>query len=157
MYAGSKRKDRPERSTMKDLILYFAYGSNMNPMRMARRCPGSKVVGSAILRNYRITERLYADIDFQEGSSVSGVLYLITERHLRTLDACEGYPKIYRRIWLEVEYGGETYLAVTYEMSIETKAARDGKPYSEDYRALCSEGAKAHKIKNNFTKRRKKK
>ena len=66
-------------------------------------------------------------------------------------------PKVYRRIWLEVEYGDETYLAVTYEMSIETKAARDGKPYSEDYRVLCSEGAKVHKIKNNFTKRRKKK
>ena len=35
-------------------------------------------LGVGILRNYRLTERLYADIDFREGGEVHGVLYLIT-------------------------------------------------------------------------------
>ena len=137
-------------------ILYFAYGSNMNPLRMGQRCPGATALGVAILRNYQIAERLYADIDFEERAEVEGVLYLITERHLRSLDAREGYPKVYRRIWVPIEFNGETYLAVTYEMTFMTKAARNGKRYSEEYRKLCSEGARFYRVKNNFTTRRKK-
>ena len=145
-----------ERRTMYSPILYFAYGSNMNPLRMGQRCPGATTLGVATLRNYQIAERLYADIDFEEGAEVEGVLYLITERHLRSLDAREGYPKVYRRIWVPIEFNGETYLAVTYEMTFMTKAARRGKRYSEEYRKLCSEGARFYRVKNNFTTRRKK-
>ena len=140
---------------MRTPILYFAYGSNMHPARMARRCPGAITVGVGVLRNHRLTERLYADIDFQEGREVRGVLYLITEAHLRSLDAHEGYPKVYRRMWLDVEFDGIVYQAVTYEMTAETKAARDGRPYPEEYRMLCSEGARIHHVKNGFTKKRK--
>ena len=50
---------------------------------------------------------------------------------------------------------GVVYQAVTYEMTAETKAARDGRPYPEEYRMLCSEGARIHHVKNGFTKRRK--
>ena len=139
---------------MKNPILYFAYGSNMHPARMARRCPGAIPVGVGILRNHRLTERLYADIDFKEGAEVHGVLYLISERNLRSLDAREGYPKVYRRIWLDVEFQGDTYLAVTYEMSAATKAVRSGRKYPEEYRKLCSEGARFHHVKNGFTTKR---
>ena len=140
---------------MRTPILYFAYGSNMHPLRMAQRCPGAIPVGVGILRNYRLSERLYADIDFQEGGEVHGVLFLITGRHLRSLDAHEGYPKVYRRMWLDVEFDGVVYQAVTYEMTAETKAARDGRPYPEEYRMLCSAGARYHHVKNGFTKKRK--
>ena len=49
---------------MNNLFLYFAYGSNMNPSRMAKRCPGAIALGGAVLLNHRLAERLYADIDF---------------------------------------------------------------------------------------------
>ena len=140
---------------MKSPILYFAYGSNMNPVRMGQRCPGATALGVGILRNYRLAERLYADIDFCEGAEVHGVLYLISERNLRSLDAREGYPKVYRRIWLDVQFQGETYLAVTYEMSAATKAARSERKYPEEYRKICSEGARFHHVKNGFTTKRK--
>ena len=140
---------------MKSPILYFAYGSNMNPVRMAQRCPGAIPIGVGILRNYRLVERLYADIDFQEKAEVHGVLYLISEQNLRSLDAREGYPKIYRRMWLPVDFEGEIYLALTYEMTAETKAARNGRPYPEDYRKICSEGAQCHHVRNNFIRRKK--
>ena len=140
---------------MKNPILYFAYGSNMNPIRMAQRCPGAIMLGVGVLRNYRLAERLYADIDFQEGAEVHGVLYLISEWNLRSLDAHEGYPKVYRRMWLDVEFEGETYPAITYEMSIMTKIARRGRKYPEEYRKICSEGARFHHVKNGFTTKRK--
>ena len=47
---------------MNTMFLYFAYGSNMNPARMAKRCPGAIDLGGAVLRNHRVVERLYADI-----------------------------------------------------------------------------------------------
>ena len=131
---------------MKSPILYFAYGSNMNPARMGQRCPGAVTVGVGVLRNYRLTERLYADIDFREGGEVHGVLYLITPRHLRSLDSHEGYPKVYRRMWLDVEFDGVVYQAVTYEMTSETKAARDGMPYPEEYRMLCAAGGQNRRV-----------
>ena len=140
---------------MKNVILYLAYGSNMLPERMMRRCPGATALGVARLPNYRLTERLYADIDFSEGESVFGVLYLITERDMRSLDAYEGYPKVYRREWLEVEYKGDSYTALTYEMSAATKAAREGQPYPDDYRRMCSTGARFYHVPNKFIKKRK--
>ena len=143
------------RDAMKNLILYLAYGSNMLPERMMRRCPGATALGVARLPNYRLAERLYADIDFSEGESVFGVLYLISERDMRSLDAYEGYPKVYRREWLEVEYKGDSYTALTYEMSAATKAAREGQPYPEDYRRMCSTGARFYHVPNKFVKRRK--
>ena len=48
--------------SMNTMFLYFAYGSNMNPARMAKRCPGAIDLGGAVLRNHRVVERLYADI-----------------------------------------------------------------------------------------------
>ena len=140
---------------MNTMFLYFAYGSNMNPARMAKRCPGAIDLGGAVLRNHRVVERLYADIDFEEGADMQGVLYVITEEHLRKLDRFEGYPSVYRRIWVDVEFEDCVYQAVTYEMAWQTKVARDRIKYPEEYRLLCSNGARVHNIKNNFTKKRK--
>ena len=140
---------------MNNMFLYFAYGSNMNSTRMAKRCPGAIDLGGAVLHNHRVAERLYADIDFTEGVDAEGVLYVITEDHLQNLDRYEGYPSVYRRIWVDIEFEGCTYQAITYEMSWLTKIARNRKPYPEEYRMICSTGARAHYIKNYFTKKRK--
>ena len=110
---------------MNTMFLYFAYGSNMNPTRMSKRCPGAIDLGGAVLRNHRVAERLYADIDFIEGEETDGVLYVITEEHLRKLDRYAGYLSVYRRIWVDVEFEDCTYQAITYEMAWQTNVARD--------------------------------
>jgi len=155
LHAYICRKQNYGGETMNTMFLYFAYGSNMNPARMAKRCPGAIDLGGAVLRNHRVVERLYADIDFEEGADIQGVLYVITEEHLRKLDRYEGYPSVYRRIWVDVEFEDSVYQAVTYEMAWQTKVARDRIKYPEEYRLLCSTGARVHNIKNNFTKKRK--
>lgn len=131
-------------------ILYFAYGSNLNPKRITRRCPTAATFRTAKLRNYRLVERLYADIDYEEGAVVHGVLYCISERELSVLDTYEGCPRIYRRIWIEAECNGENFVAATYEMTPETKILRAGQPFPEDYRKICSAGAAYHRIPNAF-------
>ena len=131
-------------------ILYFAYGSNLNPKRIRHRCPTAVTFRAAKLHDYQIVERLYADIDFELDAVVSGVLYCISQRDLFTLDTYEGCPRIYRRIWVEVDCEGETFVAATYEMTPETKILRTGQPFPEDYRKICSVGAAFHHIPNAF-------
>ena len=141
--------------SMNTMFLYFAYGSNMHPARMAKRCPGAIDLGGAVLFDYKLKQRLYADIDQAEGAVTHGVLYVISKENLKSLDHFEGYPSVYRRITVNVEYKKRIYSVITYEMEEETKKARHGKKYPENYRKLCSLGARLHNIKNGFIKKRK--
>ena len=75
---------------MQKKITYFAYGSNMNPDQMKSRCPGAEAICPAKLRNYCLAERLYADIDPEEGSNVYGVLYSVPEDEMKDMDGHEG-------------------------------------------------------------------
>ncbi len=49
-------------------------------------------------------------------------------------------------MWLEVEFNDESYPAVTYKMTAETKVQNNGQKYPEEYRKLSSAGAKIHHV-----------
>lgn len=74
---------------------YFAYGSNLHLKQMKRRCPNSKYIGHARLRNYRwqINERGYANVIEAEGHCVDGLVYEIDGRDEAKLDINEGVSK----------------------------------------------------------------
>ena len=134
------------------LHIYFAYGSNMNSKQMNERCPGAITLGISVLSGYKLTERKYADIDIAGDSEVYGVLYAISEEHLKELDYCEGYKLgIYDRKIVKIQFNGTQCTAITYEMTPATKHERDGISYPVDYRQRCSIGAKEHGIKDCFT------
>lgn len=133
------------------MIHYFAYGSNMNPTRMQERCPGAVALGKALLRNYRLAERLYADIDFEKGAETGGVLYSVSTEHLQNLDYYEGCPDVYKRILVDVECDGQIYQAIAYEQTLETKTRRTGKLYDKTYQKICSGGADYYGVKNGFS------
>ena len=130
---------------------YFAYGSNMNPVRIRERMPQARLVGKAIIKGWRLVERLYADIECAKGCTVEGVLYLVNQTELYRLDAYEGFPNIYGSVqvnaWLDAKH---CVAAQTYMMTATTKAARNGRPYPREYRLICSTGAEYHGVKNEF-------
>src|SRR5258708_4106723 len=80
-------------------MLYFAYGSNMDPDQARERCPGHQVVGLAALRDHRLIFPLYsnrwsggvASVQLHHGETVWGVLYELTESDLASLDTWEGF------------------------------------------------------------------
>ena len=80
-------------------MLYFAYGSNLDPEQMQSRCPGATVVGLAALRDHRLVFPLYSNtwrggvssIQLTHGDTVWGMLFDLTEEHLRTLDSFESF------------------------------------------------------------------
>lgn len=81
-------------------MLYFAYGSNMDPHQMRRRCPSSRFVSIARLAEHRLafTRRSprrrcgVAGVVAADGAEVWGVVYRLRKtRDIHRLDAAEGY------------------------------------------------------------------
>ena len=130
---------------------YFAYGSNMTPVRIRQRIPQARLVGKATIKGWRLVERLYADIERAKGRTVEGVLYLVSQTELYRLDSYEGYPHIYGDVqvdaWLDAQH---KVSAFTYAMTEATKKEREGKEYPRSYRLICSTGAEYHGVKNEF-------
>jgi gamma-glutamylcyclotransferase (GGCT)/AIG2-like uncharacterized protein YtfP len=99
------------------MILYFAYGSNMDRPAMAKRCPQAKPLGLAMIDGYRFTIGAggYACLARAPGNCVHGVLWQITPRDLAALDAYESIDTgLYRRAILPVRFGGRTTRALLY-------------------------------------------
>ena len=96
---------------------YFAYGSNMNPARMAGRgldvveaLPG-RLHGMELRFNKRSRQNprwACANIAWSPGSLVEGVLYrLADDRQILKMDPFEGAPFYYSRELFPIRVGGD--------------------------------------------------
>lgn len=82
---------------------YMAYGSNMNINQMFRLCPTAKIVGTGIIKDYRLVFKRYATIEPDEdGTSVPVVIWEIDDECEFRLDCFEGFPNLYRKEMFEV-------------------------------------------------------
>ena len=130
---------------------YFAYGSNLNLDQIKRRCKDAVPVTAAVLKNYRLVERLHADIEPAEGCIVNGAVYEISNHDLAALDRYEGTPNYYIRKTIQVvSPDNRTFEAVVYRMTEENAKQNDGIPYMRQYRAICSRGCRDWKIPDAF-------
>ena len=96
---------------------YFAYGMNTNLDEMSRRCPGAVSLGTAQLNDYEFVFRTHADIVKRSGSICHGVLWDLTDKDLKALDALEGYPFYYTRFKVTVWLNGRKVKALVYQMN----------------------------------------
>jgi hypothetical protein len=73
------------------MTLYFAYGSNMNRAAMARRCPGARAVGPAVLAGYKFFVGIdgWGSVKPNAGERVRGVLWRLSPRDVAALHAYE--------------------------------------------------------------------
>jgi len=81
---------------------YIAYGSNLSEEQMAHRCPDARIVGMAALWDWRLVFKVHADIVPSKGSVVPVLIWEISERDERHLDAYEAYPSYYTKRVLDV-------------------------------------------------------
>src|SRR4051812_17645581 len=87
------------------VMLYFAYGSNLSAALMKTRCRSACQVGIAKIDGYRIgfTRRSsrqgggVADLVAAQGSLVWGALFDVAECDFESLDEYEGVPTAYSR------------------------------------------------------------
>lgn len=96
---------------------YIAYGSNLSENQMAYRCPTAKVVGTSILKDWRLLFDGPASIEKYEGYKVPILIWEIQPEDEKSLDRYEGYPSYYRKEMLDVEVNGKTINAMVYIMN----------------------------------------
>lgn len=102
--------------------LYVAYGSNLNRTQMALRCPTAKVVGASVIHNHRLRFRGdlqtgLATIEPFRGGSVPVLIWELQAEDEMTLDIYEGWPHLYRKEMVQVEFNGAIISAMTYIMN----------------------------------------
>jgi AIG2-like family len=80
-------------------MIYFAYGSNMDPAQMRERCPGSSARGTGLLAGYRLhfprwsprRGHAVASIEAHPEGGVWGVVYDMTPEDWPRLHPFEGH------------------------------------------------------------------
>ena len=100
---------------------YLAYGSNLNIAQMQFRCPGAKVVGTAVIPDYELLFKgsltgAYLTIEPKQGSQVPVGVWEVSLADEFRLDRYEGFPSFYYK----------------KEMRIPVKDIRTGKTRQRD-------------------------
>jgi len=99
---------------------YFAYGSNMDPQQMHHRCPGAKAIAIGRFDGHRliINSRGVATVVSDQNSACHGVIWSVTEPHLRSLDQFEGVRYgTYTKELAKVKVGNQVFDTVVYVAS----------------------------------------
>ena len=100
---------------------YIAYGSNLNIPQMRMRCPGARIIGTSVIKDYQLLFKgsktgSYLTIEPMEGAEVPVVIWEVTESDEKALDRYEGYPNFYYK----------------KEMTLDIKGIRTGKVRRRD-------------------------
>jgi gamma-glutamylcyclotransferase len=122
-------------------VNYFAYGSNMDLLRLRERGVNPRERRAAVLRDYRLSFNKRSAASHGEGKAnltpqprelVEGILSEVTEAEMGKLDRCEGVPDHYlrARVAVKLESGMEAE-AVTYVAS--PSMVRDGLKPTREY------------------------
>lgn len=107
---------------------YIAYGSNLSEEQMARRCPTATIVGTAILKGWRLLFDGPASIERKQGYQVPVLIWDIQPEDERSLDRYEGYPSYYRKEMLKVKVKDQIIDAMVYIMNT-NKESQPGQFY----------------------------
>ena len=101
---------------------YVAYGSNLHLGQMAYRCPDATVVGTTMLRNWRLMFKgsksgNYATIEPCLGECVPVTVWEVSRRDVISLDRYEGYPVFYYKEIIPMVINGESVDTFVYIMN----------------------------------------
>ena len=127
-------------------MIYFAYGSNMNPGQMIDRCPETRTIGVARLVDYRLCFPRFSrprncavsGIEPSPKSTVWGVIYDVSENDVHVLNHHEGYDarrpageneRVLREVTVLRMNGSEPVKAMTYFAVPDGTTARPSAAY----------------------------
>ena len=147
-------------------MLYFAYGSNLDPDQMRERCPRHRVVGLAALHEHRLMFPLFsirwgggvASVQPHHGETVWGMLHELTEEDFESLDVHEGFRapgnqhNIYDREQATVELVRPDDGSVPRRVRTSIYLARPSNPSPPSRRYLDAlvKGARHHRLPEEY-------
>ena len=148
---------------------YFAYGSNLEPLQMRRRCPGHTVVGLAELRDHKLTFPLtshdwgggVASVAPAHVQSVWGMVFQLSDADLAELDGYEGYKgpgdqhNVYDRDTASVQLvrADDGSFARRLRPLIYIARPSNPSPPSRRYLDVILTGARHHKLPSEYIAR----
>lgn len=142
-------------------MLYFAYGSNMDPEQIRARCPDAQVVGIGFMTNHalcfprRSVKRNcgVSSVAPCEGQNVWGVVYRLSDQDLAVLDANEGFRSdrptelnSYNRVTVVVQVDDIPTEMLTYVAVPQENAPRPNAAYLKHIR----DGARHHGLPASY-------
>ncbi len=119
------------------MLHYFAYGSNLHPVRLTERTPSARLLGVAALSHHRLVFHKQSHdgsgkCDLQRTTSaadvVHGAVYALDPAHKYALDRFEGNGLGYVASRVSVEQGGRRYNCLTY-LAQPSHVVSDIQPY----------------------------
>jgi hypothetical protein len=144
-----------------DTLLYFAYGSNLHPLRLQRRTPSARLAGLAVLEGHVLRFHKRSDRDGsakcdawhtgRAGDRLLGAIYHLHPGEVETLDRFEGVGSGYLREVVEVLAAGEPRLAFTYRAQ-SSHVDPTVQPY-DWYREYVLRGARYHGLPAAYVRR----
>ena len=131
------------------MIQYFAYGSNLHPLRLLERVPSAELVGTIALKRYQL--RFHKKSNDGSGKCsllytsdvsnfVCGAIYYIDPAHKNELDKFEGKGCGYIDNHIHFNIGGNKYSCFTY-VAQQTHIIDNLRPYHW-YKQLVVLGAR---------------
>lgn len=132
-----------------DINLYFAYGSNMDEEQMTYRCPGATEVGICTLEDMQfvLDSAGVASIVPKTGSSVTGVVWRVSNRNIVALDRYEGVSLgCYRKEFIQVSVNGQKRDALVYLSNRDTANAG----WKSGYMDRIVKAAKRHRFSQDY-------
>lgn len=124
---------------MSEKKYYIAYGSNLSVKQMAHRCPDAKIVGTGILYGWQLLFKGCATIQRNPKEHTPVLIWEISSRDEKRLDAYEGFPRFYDKKELKVEtfpLDGAAPVNLTAMVYIMTEGFPCDAPSSFYYRVL---------------------
>lgn len=99
---------------------YAAYGSNLDIVQMAMRCPTAHIVGKGMLPNHELLFRGYSEsavatVEPKKGENVPVLIWEIGQVDEDNLDVYEGYPHLYgkQEVTVKTDQGTEKIMVYT--------------------------------------------
>ena len=118
---------------------YIAYGSNLSIEQMKVRTPDAVIVGTGMLKGWRLLFRQFATIKKSAKFNTPVLIWKISEQDEKNLDRYEGFPRFYVKKELTVavtsldgNHFGEV-TAMVYIMSKKASEARGINPLPSKY------------------------
>lgn len=139
------------------MIYYFAYGSNLHPMRLMERAPSAELVGMAKHYNHKLTFHKKSNDDSSkcnmfnsaaESDVIYGAIYKLNPEDKNKLDRFEGKGYGYIDNQILLKHNGNEYSCFTY-LAQQSHIVDNLKPYHW-YKNLVILGAQYLKFPERY-------
>lgn len=140
------------------MIRYFAYGSNLHPLRLMERVASANLVGvleiskHTLLFHKKSTDGSSKCNLLQTGSEADvayGAIYEIDPGHKRVLDSYEGIGYGYKDDQINLQHQGQNYICFKYT-ALQSHIVNNLKPYHW-YKKLVVLGARNLQFPDSYT------